>query len=95
MKFHEEVMPFKGTDVLIFNPIASKILKLLRLKFLRRALLNCGFVLFMFHGDHDTNKFTVANLVKLRLLDLNQVEVSSLKLSSIKLGSSTSNKRLI
>jgi hypothetical protein len=48
------------------------------------SLVNCGFVLFMFHGDHDTKKFTVVNLVKLSLIDMNKVEVSSLKLSSIK-----------
>jgi hypothetical protein len=37
---------------IIFNPIASIILKLLRLKVVRWALLNCGFRLFMFHDNH-------------------------------------------
>jgi hypothetical protein len=36
----------------IFNPIASVILKLLRFKVVRWALLSSGFGLFMFHGNH-------------------------------------------
>jgi hypothetical protein len=39
-------------DAIIFNPIASIILKLLRFKVVRQALLNCGFGLFMFCGKH-------------------------------------------
>jgi hypothetical protein len=34
-----------------FNPIAPIILKLLRFNFVRWALLNCGFGLFMIHGN--------------------------------------------
>jgi hypothetical protein len=61
-----EVMPFKGTSVQYFlNPRASIILKLLAFKVLRRALLNCGFGLFMFHGNHDNQDVSVVNLVKL------------------------------
>jgi hypothetical protein len=33
MKFGTEVTPFNGTDAVLFNPIASIILKLLRFKF--------------------------------------------------------------
>jgi hypothetical protein len=33
MKFGREVMPFKGTSMQYFNPIASTILKWLRFKF--------------------------------------------------------------
>jgi hypothetical protein len=39
-------------DAIIFNPIASIILKLLSFKVVRQALLNCAFGLFMFHGNH-------------------------------------------
>jgi hypothetical protein len=39
-------------DAIIFKPIASIILKWLTFKFVRWALLNCGFGLFMFHGNH-------------------------------------------
>jgi hypothetical protein len=39
-------------DAIIFNPIASIILKLLRFKVVRQTLLNCGFGLFMFCGKH-------------------------------------------
>jgi hypothetical protein len=39
-------------DAIIVNPIASVILKLLRFKFVKWALLNCGFGLFMFYGNH-------------------------------------------
>jgi hypothetical protein len=37
---------------IVFNPIALIILKLLRFKVVRLVLLNCGFGLFMFHGNH-------------------------------------------
>jgi hypothetical protein len=30
----------------------------------------------MFHGDHGTKKFTLVNLVKFSLIDLNKVRVS-------------------
>jgi hypothetical protein len=40
-------------DAIIYNPIASIILKLLTFEIVRRALLNCGFGLFMFHGNHE------------------------------------------
>jgi hypothetical protein len=39
-------------DAIIFNPISSIILKVLRFKVVRGALLNCGFGLFTFHGNH-------------------------------------------
>jgi hypothetical protein len=39
-------------DAIIFNPIGLIILKLMMLKVIRCALLNCGFGLFMFHGNH-------------------------------------------
>jgi hypothetical protein len=39
-------------DIIAFNLISSIILKLLRFKFVRSALRNCAFVLFMFHGKH-------------------------------------------
>jgi hypothetical protein len=41
-----------GLDAIIFKPIASIILKLLRFRIVRQALLYCGFRLFMFHGKH-------------------------------------------
>jgi hypothetical protein len=40
------------TSIIICIPIPSIILKLLRFKFITLVLLNCGFVLFMFHGNH-------------------------------------------
>jgi hypothetical protein len=38
-------------DAKNFNPIASIILKVLRFKDVGWALLNCGFLLFMSHGN--------------------------------------------
>jgi hypothetical protein len=53
MKFGAEVNAIQGDlDAIIFNPIASIILKILRLKFVRLASLNCGFGMLMFHGNH-------------------------------------------
>jgi hypothetical protein len=79
-------------DAIIFNPIASINLKLLRFKVVTLALLNFGFRLFMYHGNHETMLFTAINSVKLSQIEFNEVKVSSLKLICIKLGSSTSNK---
>jgi hypothetical protein len=39
-------------DAIIFNPIASILLKLLNFTAVRGDLLTCAFVLFMFHGNH-------------------------------------------
>jgi hypothetical protein len=39
-------------DATAFNPIASIVLKLLTFRVVRRALLNYGYALFMFHGNH-------------------------------------------
>jgi hypothetical protein len=39
-------------DGIIFNPIVSIILKSVRFKVVRHALLNYAFGLFMFHGNH-------------------------------------------
>jgi hypothetical protein len=77
-------------EAIIFNSISSIILKVLRFKVVRGALLNCGFGLFTFHGNH--GKFTAVNSVTLSQTELNEVKVSSFKLTSIKLGSSTSYK---
>jgi hypothetical protein len=86
-------------DAIFFNPIASIILKVLRFKFLRCALLNCAFVLFEEQYyclcsmvTIATKVFTAVNSVKLSYIEFNEVTVSSLKLSFIKLGSNTANK---
>jgi hypothetical protein len=58
-------------DSIIFNPIASIILKLLRFKFVRRALFNCVFVVYMYHHNHSNQ---VVYCSKFSYIKLNSTE---------------------
>jgi hypothetical protein len=64
MKFGTEVMSFKDLDAIIFNPIASIILKSLRFRVVRLALVICGFGLCSM-VTMATKLFTAVNAVKL------------------------------
>jgi hypothetical protein len=52
-------------NAIILNPIASIILKLIRFKVVRRALLNCAIALFIFMVTISTKLFTAVDSVKL------------------------------
>jgi hypothetical protein len=52
-------------DAIVFNLVDSMILKLLSFKFVRRALLNGGFGLFMFHGSQVVYCNNSAKLIKM------------------------------
>jgi hypothetical protein len=54
-------------DAVILNPVSSTILKLLRFKFVRRALQNCRFELFIFHGNHGNQAVYCSKLEEIKL----------------------------
>jgi hypothetical protein len=70
-------------DAIIFNPIASIILQLLRFKFVRYALLKGGFGLFM--GCHHTPSLADVTVVtKARTLLFGKNDLKTLLASGIK-----------
>jgi hypothetical protein len=84
----------RDLDVIIFNPIDSIILELLRFKFVRVALLKGGFGLCS-TVTMATRFFSAVNSSKLSYIELNCVKVGSLKFVSMILGSGTLNKLLV
>jgi hypothetical protein len=68
MKFGREIMLFKGTSAIHFNPIDSITLQLLRFKVIRRAMYNSGIGLFMNHDNHDNQTFSLLPKNESRLI---------------------------
>jgi hypothetical protein len=69
MKFDAAGNDIEGDlDAIIFNPTASIILKLLRFRVVKLALLSCVFGLFMFHGN-DGSQVVYCNKVVLIMLN--------------------------